>query len=123
MDKYNPDQRPAPDAWLDLEEIERMTLVSAYHRDNDIEVPSMSAHATVHVVVENQIALRQETVLATEARLIDEGLDRHEALHAIGAILTEQIHDTLTSFADADGGNQDARLKNLTAEGWKNGDW
>jgi hypothetical protein len=48
-------------------------------------------HAAIHVAVENQIAMGVELVGETVARLVAEGLDRHEAIHAIGALLAEDV--------------------------------
>lgn len=106
-----------------MDETVRMKLVADYHRSEGIELPSVTAHATIHVIVENQIALGVDMVIDTEERLLREGLDRHEVIHAIGAILSEQIHDTLTSgtrFGDAE---YKTRLETLTAKGWKKGQW
>ena len=75
-----------------------------------------------HVVVENQVALGDATpVPATLDRLMDEGLDRHEAVHAIGSILMSIVFDVV-SEAD-DGGDINAKysraLGTLTAAGWR----
>jgi hypothetical protein len=49
---------------------------------------SIRAHAANHVIVENQLAMGDATVVpATLARLMQEGLDRHDAIHAIGSVL------------------------------------
>jgi len=45
-------------------------------------------HGVAHVIVENQIAAGDSTVEpVTLARLMREGLDRHDAIHAIGSVL------------------------------------
>ena len=73
-----------------------------------------------HVIVENQIALADETpVAAVMARLMREGLDRHDAIHAIGSVLMGTFHG-----APEDGGEADPTqaycqgLMQLTAERW-----
>ena len=76
----------------------------------------------IHVVVENQVALGDATlVTATLDRLMGEGLDRHEAVHAIGSILMSIVFDVV-SEAD-DGGDINAKysraLATLTAAGWR----
>ncbi|MGY4511289.1 hypothetical protein [Bradyrhizobium sp. USDA 3650] len=44
-------------------------------------------HAVIHAVVESQIADRELPVRAAAQRLMSEGLDRHEAIHAIRSVL------------------------------------
>src|SRR3984893_2385088 len=92
--RYDPLEAPEPEEWLALDEAERIRLAERYHRRAHIRVPSIKAHAAMHVVVENQIALGDELpVRATLDRLVGEGLDRHEAMHAIGLVLAEYIYD------------------------------
>ncbi len=54
------------------------------------------AHAYFHLVVENQIALGQppEVALAVQ-RLVRNGRDRHEAIHAVGYVLAGELHTIL----------------------------
>ena len=55
-----------------------------YHRRAGIFPPNEQLHATFHVVVENQIALGDELpVRRAVDRLMAEGLDRHQAVHAV----------------------------------------
>lgn len=92
---YDPFEAPDPDEWLEIDEGERVVLVSIYHEDeegDEFEEDSLQVHSVVHVVVENQIALGDEyPVKQTLARLMGEGLNRHEAIHAIGAVLTKYM--------------------------------
>jgi hypothetical protein len=79
-------------------------------------------HAAIHTVVESQLALGEPVVIDALARLRSEGLTRHEAVHATGMALADQIYDLLK---DQPGGRLDAnkpyfdRLKQLTAEQWR----
>lgn len=75
-----------------------------------------------HVVVENQMALGDEIpVSSTVQRLMSEGLDRHDAVHAVGSVLTGLVYDI---FQSPDVVGQDpnepyfAALESLTAEEW-----
>jgi hypothetical protein len=71
-------------------------------RGDDIEMPSAKAHAMAHVV-ETQIAEGDALpVRRTLERLMREGLDRHDAVHAIGMVLMTHIHDLLEA-GDAEG--------------------
>lgn len=120
MDAYNP-LRPPPIAdWTELDESERLDLVLAYHQKHDDDLPNPEAHAVVHVIVENQVVLDDETpVAAVMARLMREGLDRHEAIHAIGFVLMETIHGTIQDDNETDPTSAYYReLTRLTAERW-----
>ncbi len=126
MKKYNPSYAPEPEEWLALDESEQINLVEVFHEDFKEEAPEGSErmHAAIHVVVENQLI---ETDYATAAvtRLIQQGLDRHEALHAVGAILAEDIFNIHRS---KEGENWDEkaynkRLQKLSAKRWRKGKW
>ena len=104
MERYNPSRAPNPKQWLALSESERLELVSEYHADASEEIQDSDPdealarndlHATMHVVVENQLAEGIDPVCQAVSRLIHEGLDRHDAVHAIGAELAGHLFDTL----------------------------
>jgi Domain of unknown function (DUF1841) len=98
MERYDPLEAPDPEEWLELDEQERIDLVRSYHRRAGISPPNEKLHATMHAIVEAQIALADETPAARIAqRLIGEGLDRHDAIHAIGMMLAEHLFDPLKS--------------------------
>ena len=79
MQAYDPDRPPRPDAWLAIDEGKRLELADAYHRGLKLPAPHARLHAAIHVVVENQLAIGETTVVETLARLRGEGLSRHEA--------------------------------------------
>src|SRR3974390_3021207 len=95
MKQYDSDQEPLPDEWLGLDEQERILLVEEYHRRHRIRVPNATLHAVIHVIVENQLALKESVVVETIARLRNEGLARHDTIHAIGSVLAEQLYSAL----------------------------
>jgi uncharacterized protein (DUF934 family) len=71
----------------------------------------------MHVIVENQFAIGQEPVPVTIERPIREGLDRREALHAVGAVLTDDIQALLSAGeATFDKQSYRNRLNKLTAK-------
>ncbi len=119
---YDPEQDPNPDEWLALEEEERLMRIEAHHRLAEIPQPDGPLHALCHIIVENQIALGDETpVQRTMARLIAEGLDRHEAIHALGIRIAKQLFD-VTTTQDNDRTSIEAyfaEIEALTAEGWR----
>ena len=92
MNQYDPDTSPEPDEWLRLDEGERLDLVRAYHRRQRVRLPNAELHAAIHVVVENQLALGEDAVATALRRLQVEGLSRHDAIHAIGTVLSEYLY-------------------------------
>ncbi len=127
--KYDPLDEPAPQQWLATDEQQRIDLVFAYHRRAGISLPNETVHAVIHVIVENQIADDELPVRRTAQRLMSEGLDRHDAIHAIGSVLAGHIHDLMReagsdSRLDETKSGQDpnkayfAELERLTAKGW-----
>jgi hypothetical protein len=124
MRSYDPHTEPDPREWLAMDEQERIDVVLAYHRDAGLGGPRDKAHAVFHVIVENQIADDTLPVRRTALRLMSEGLDRHDAIHAIGSVLAGSIHDRLRR---ADSGSQPgedaneayfAELEALTSDAW-----
>ena len=103
-----------------MDEDERMMIVVDYHRDAGVELPNEQVHAVIHVVVENQILLGDEIpAQATLERLMREGLDRHEAIHAVGTVLMDLMQALMGGDA-APGANEryNEELKRLTAAEW-----
>ena len=124
MDSYNPDTSPLPTDWLGTDEGERIELVSTYHRCQKIKLPNSQLHSVIHVVVENQLALREKTVVKTLSRLQGEGLSRHDAIHAIGSVLAENLYELMQEEDASTGAPYQRyleRLQRLTAKDWRAG--
>ncbi|WP_063958231.1 hypothetical protein [Bradyrhizobium manausense] len=126
---YDPFIEPDPEQWLALDEEERIDLVMDYHQRAGIRLPRPELHATLHAVVESQIADPELPVRSTVERLMDEGLDRHEAIHAVGSVLAGHMNDLVRNFEErgakpGTGAGEDPnvryfeQLKALTAEQW-----
>jgi hypothetical protein len=130
MDRYDPLAPPDPQKWLAMGERKRIKLVQEYHRRARIHCPNREIHAVMHVIVENQIAAGDAIpVRRTADRLITEGLDRHEAIHAIAQVLTDHVFDI---FSQEEAGAERpaqlnepyyAALEKLTAAGWLLQEW
>jgi len=118
---YEPDVGPAPAAWLALTEQGRLDSIVAYHESDGIAMPSVHAHAAIHAVVENQLAERLEPVVQALDRLVREGLDRHDAVHAIGSVLSEQLFRALKYEEQPDTEEYFRSLSELSAEKWRAG--
>ncbi|MGD9171738.1 MAG: DUF1841 family protein [Candidatus Thiodiazotropha sp.] len=127
MDEYDPSIAPVSEEWLALPEDERIELVRSFHDKHEkelLEEGQREAHAGIHVAVENQIAMAYEPVPATIARLIRQGLSRHEAIHAVGAVLSDQLWSfQKQQKAKWEIGPYRRKLEKLTAKRWRKGKW
>ena len=126
MERYDPEVPPDPSEWLALDADEKTLLVERYHRDARVSLPRRARpiHALLHTVVENQLALKDQTIVReTLRRLVGEGLTRHDAVHAIGTILAEYMHDLLNKKEAQSDGHLPyyEALQRLTAEKWRGG--
>ena len=89
MEEYDPLVPPDPAAWIALDEQDRMNLIEHYHVRHKIKLPNVKIHATIHAMVENQIAEGDALPVREKARrLMAQGLNRHYAIHAIGSVVT-----------------------------------
>ncbi len=119
MDEYDPLETPNPEEWLGSDEGERILIVGDYHRRARTKLPNVRIHATIHTVVENQLAEPLPEVVAVLERLMEEGLDRHDAIHAIGSVLVKHMFSALQGDDTTDLNEAYLRdLKDLTAENW-----
>ena len=122
MRNYDPSVAPDSTAWLEMDEDERLEIVREYHRRRRIKLPNLDAHALTHAVIENQLAEGLVPASSALNRLLAEGLDRHEAVHALGSVLMEHIWN-LTNKPRGDGDPNApylAALDKLTAASWRN---
>lgn len=120
--RYDPDKHPDPKEWLALDEDDRLQGVREYHQKKRIRLPNARLHAVIHVIVENQVALGKEIpAKSTLLRLMREGLDRHDAVHAIGSALAAHLFDLLKIRPEGTDLNAIyyAELRRLTAESWR----
>jgi hypothetical protein len=121
--RYNASNAPDPQEWLALDEQERIDQAIDYHRDNNLPMGGSSTiHGVAHVIVENQIAMSDPpAVREALARLMGEGLDRHDAVHAVGSIVMGIV---FTAIAKENGRDIKAKigreLAALTAASWRN---
>lgn len=122
MHRYDPLASPDPEEWLALDESERIELVERHHRRAKEKMPNLTLHATIHAVVETQSALRDETpVRRTLERLQNEGLDRHDAVHAVGSVLAAHLFELMKGNApkEASKAFYATQVEALTADGWR----
>jgi hypothetical protein len=84
----------------------------------------MGSYDPDHVVVEDQLALEGTVVVETLARLKSEGLNRHDALHAIGSLLAADLFELMQENSETTGGaylRYLERLRKLTVNNWRAG--
>jgi len=117
---------PHPDDWLATDEQRRIDVIQRYHRREGIDVERAELHAAMHAIVENQIAEGDRLpVRRALLRLMSEGLDRHDAIHAIGSVLAIHLNKLArkstspTRPPDRDfNAAYFSELEKLTAESW-----
>ena len=120
---YDPTVSPDRDLWLLLDEQERILQVEKYHKKRGIRLPNTTAHAAFHVIVENQIAEGDDSVVRAMDRLKKQGLDRHDSIHAIAWVLSQHLFEQMkTESPDAKNivnARYVAAVERLNAEDWR----
>ena len=79
-------------------------------------------HASFHKIVENQVAERNPPFVATRLRqLIAQGLDRHDAIHAIISIMAKRLASDMKRSEDTrfNIALYEAALRRLNAKSWR----
>lgn len=122
LNTYDPDRDPNAQAWLELDEAERMQLVERFHVRAKIDLPSMQAHAAFHLIVENQIAIGVECVARAMTRLSGQGLSRHDAIYAVASVYSDHLYEQAqgrTQDSDEDAwASCCAAIDQLSAKAW-----
>ncbi len=121
--RYDALKEPDPRKWFDADESERLRAVLDHHAKEPDELPNERLHASIHMVVENQCALGDETpVAAAIQRLMGDGLDRHDAVHAVGAVLSKYLWSVLGGSGEPPADDWSVRyfeeVRELTAAKW-----
>jgi hypothetical protein len=121
IEDYDPAQGPDAALWLRTPERVRRTLVELAHEANAWPTGEHAGmHALMHLVVENQVAGDLPAVSDVLARLVREGLDRHDAVHAIGSVLATSLWRVMRGDQDElDEETYVQALAPLTADGWR----
>jgi hypothetical protein len=96
MFKYDPEHDPDPAKWLELDEATRIESARRYHRKIRAELPNVVAHAAAHAIVENQLAEGLPEAKRALERLRGDGLDRHDAIHAIASVLMGHLSNLVS---------------------------
>ncbi|HYW11635.1 MAG TPA: DUF1841 family protein [Longimicrobium sp.] len=98
LTRYDPEHAPDPERWRAQNEMELVDIAMRYHKRERIPLVDPRAHAALHVMVENQVALGEATPVGDAVRrLMGEGMSRHDAIHAVGAVLDKHVFHAHTS--------------------------
>ncbi len=119
--RYDPLEPPDAKQWLALDDDERIRLALDYHVRARAKLPNAQVHAALHAIVENQVALGDETPVRRKVQqLMAQGLDRHDAIHAIASVLVKYLYGPAQGAEPAGDPNQRyyAALKRLNARKW-----
>jgi hypothetical protein len=116
MRQYDPLIAPDPETWLAMDEGERLLLIGQYHDRQGTQIPIRDLHMCVHVIAENQLAMGIPEVRSALERLMAQGLDRHQALHAISTVILDHPNRKLSAGADEESYLRE--ISELTADKW-----
>ncbi|MDO6562083.1 hypothetical protein Q4488_01700 [Amphritea sp. 1_MG-2023] len=75
MDNYNPNNSITAQEWLALDEAKQIELISDFHAEfvKDLPDDALMVHSSIHVIVENQLAMGVDLIPETIAKLIRQG--------------------------------------------------
>lgn len=122
VETYDAATPPEALAWLETGEEARIQLVVDYHTSIGDVGDNARTHCLLHVIIENQIAMggAMEPVRERMRQLMAQGLDRHNALHALCYVLIRHMNWIGMSNIK---GDQDARyfreIRRMTAQKWR----
>lgn len=123
---YDPSKRLDPAWWSSLASDERVSLAEAAHVAPGawhFPIRDSRAHAIMHVVVENLVAQGEETpIYATLQKLARQGLERHDAIHALSTVFAEHARAIGAGRAEGDDPPPEAQVKRaaaVTASSWQ----
>lgn len=119
MRRYDPKNTPNPTEWLALDEDQRTLMIERYHQQHGEYGELIKTHSIMHSVVESQLAEEAEPVKDALLRLRKDGLNRHDAIHAIGSVLAEYIWEMMNKD-EVGAVNEEYfdRLSQLTKRSW-----
>lgn len=83
---------PTPEVWLATDESDRIAAIEDAHARTRAAVGSNpTAHAAIHVAVENRLAEGHAMVVAAYERFRAAGVDRHTTVHALASVVTGHL--------------------------------
>jgi hypothetical protein len=115
---YDASHAPVPDEWMATDDESKRAAIEAHHRA--LGVAARPIHAELHLIVENQLAAGDPPeARAALDRLVGEGLERHEALHAIGSVVATALWNITRRGAPVGRDAMARALEALRASDWR----
>jgi uncharacterized protein DUF1841 len=120
---YDANAAPDPELWLTADESRKLAAIEAHHRALGDDLPNLRLHATMHAIVENQLAADAPAeARATLERLVAAGVARHDAIHAIGSVVAGAVWSVLRRHEAVDREAMVAALARLDPDDWRDGE-
>lgn len=120
---YDANSAPEPEVWLATDDALKFAAIERHHRELAVDLPNPRLHATLHAIVENQLAARTPAKsVATLDRFLAAGVTRHQAIHAIGSVVAGAIWDVQRRQATVDHDAMSAALERLDPDDWRDGE-
>ncbi len=118
---YDPLVAPDPEEWLDMDDGEKQYLISSALHDYEAGIgEGFEAHCIMHLIVENQVALNEADTPTGEQmdRLMSAGLNRHEAIHALGNVIMCQMWEMQTKRKEMTPVSLAKEMRSLKSKDW-----
>lgn len=118
--EYDVARPPSATEWLAMDEGARVDAVEkAHHRTRSPVGGSATAHASIHVAVENRLAAGDAAVVRAYDRLRAAGLERHTVIHALASVVTRHMMAVLEQRTDFDQSTADGDFDALDPAAFK----
>jgi hypothetical protein len=116
--RYDPDKPVDAAEWLELDATEQQLAVERYHKRARVRLPSPHVHAIIHAAIETQVAQGHAAASRALQRMQAEGLDRHDAIHAVGSVMAKHMFGIVKQGHSFDESAYAVDLDALSAERW-----
>src|SRR5262245_48935141 len=111
---------PPPEEWLSMDEDARVEAVRHAHERARAPVgQNPTAHASIHVAVENRLAEGHAAVVGAYERCRAAGLDRHTSIHALASVATRHMMAVLEQQGAFDQAAADRDFETLDPAAFK----
>src|SRR3989337_1358121 len=114
-----PDKPVDAAEWLALDEGEQQLVVERYHKRARIRLPSRRVPAIIQAAIETQVGQGHAAASRALERMRAEGLDRHDAVHAVGSVMAKHMFDIMKHGQTFDEKAYATDLDALSAERWR----
>src|SRR5688500_17672380 len=95
--KYDASKEINAQSWSKLTDDQRIACVQRHHEQDKPHPPTrnLTIHSALHAVIESQIASGNPVqARAAYSRMLQGGLSRHDAIHALGSALANYIAES-----------------------------